>query len=58
MISAPWHYYIRKYRGQSWPIAVSAVLAALGFVFVIPSVMLVRIIFDRAIPRADFASSL
>jgi ATP-binding cassette, subfamily B, bacterial len=54
MISAPWRYYIKKYRGHSWPIAASAVIAALGFGFVVPSVMLVRVIFDRAIPRADF----
>jgi ATP-binding cassette subfamily B protein len=54
MIPAPWRYYAKKYRGQGWPIFASAALAALGFVFVIPSVMLVRMIFDRAIPRADF----
>jgi ABC-type bacteriocin/lantibiotic exporter with double-glycine peptidase domain len=54
MIPAPWRYYAKQYRGQGWPIAASAALAALGFVFVIPSVMLVRVIFDRAIPHADF----
>jgi ATP-binding cassette subfamily B protein len=53
-IPAPWRYYLRKYRGQGWPILAGAALAALGFAFVIPSVMLVRMIFDRAIPRADF----
>jgi ABC-type multidrug transport system fused ATPase/permease subunit len=54
MIPAPWRYYAKKYRGQGWPILASAALAALGFLFVIPSVMLVRVIFDRAIPHADF----
>jgi ATP-binding cassette, subfamily B, bacterial len=54
MIPAPWRYYATKYRGHSWPVVASAVLAVLGFLFVIPSVLLVRIIFDRAIPRADF----
>jgi ABC-type bacteriocin/lantibiotic exporter with double-glycine peptidase domain len=54
MIPASWRYYAKKYRGQGWPILASATLAALGFLFVIPSVMLVRVIFDRAIPRADF----
>jgi ABC-type bacteriocin/lantibiotic exporter with double-glycine peptidase domain len=54
MIPAPWRYYAKKYRGQGWPILASAGLAALGFAFVIPSVMLVRVIFDRAIPHADF----
>lgn len=54
MIPAPWRYYAKKYRGQGWPILASAALAALGFAFVIPSVMLVRVIFDRAIPHADF----
>ncbi len=54
MISAPWRYYARKYRGQGWPILASVALAAIGFLFVIPSVMLVRVIFDRAIPHADF----
>jgi len=54
MIPAPWRYYAKQYRGQAWTILASAALAALGFVFVIPSVMLVRVIFDRAIPHADF----
>ncbi len=54
MISAPWRYYAKKYRGQGWSILASAALAALGFMFVIPSVMLVRVIFNRAIPHADF----
>jgi len=54
MIPAPWRYYAKQYRGQGWTILASAALAALGFVFVIPSVMLVRVIFDRAIPHADF----
>jgi ATP-binding cassette, subfamily B, bacterial len=54
MIPAAWRYYAKKYRGQGWPIVASAVLAVLGFLFVIPSVMLVRVIFDRAIPHADF----
>jgi hypothetical protein len=54
MIPAPWRYYAKKYRGQGWAIVASAALAALGFMFVIPSVMLVRVIFDRAIPHADF----
>jgi ABC-type multidrug transport system fused ATPase/permease subunit len=54
MIPAPWRYYAKQYRGRGWPILASAALAVLGFVFVIPSVMLVRVIFDRAIPRADF----
>jgi ABC-type bacteriocin/lantibiotic exporter with double-glycine peptidase domain len=54
MIPAPWRYYAKKYRGQGWPIVAGAALAALGFLFVIPSVMLVRLIFDRAIPHADF----
>ena len=54
MIPAPWRYYAKKYRGQGWPIVASAALAVIGFLFVIPSVLLVRVIFDRAIPHADF----
>lgn len=54
MIPAPWRYYAKQYRGQGWTLVASAALAAIGFLFVIPSVMLVRLIFDRAIPRADF----
>lgn len=54
MIPAPWRYYAKQYRGQGWPILASVALAAIGFGFVIPSVMLVRVIFDRAIPHADF----
>jgi len=54
MIPAPWRYYAKQYRGQGWPILASAALAAIGFAFVIPSVLLVRVIFDRAIPHADY----
>jgi ATP-binding cassette, subfamily B, bacterial len=54
MIPAPWRYYAEKYRGQFWPTFASAILAVLGFLFVIPSVVLVRMIFDRALPQSNF----
>jgi len=54
MIPAPWRYYAKQYRGRGWTILASAALAAIGFAFVIPSVLLVRVIFDRAIPHADY----
>jgi ABC-type bacteriocin/lantibiotic exporter with double-glycine peptidase domain len=50
----PWRYYAEKYRGQFRPVCMSAVLAILGFGFVIPSVVLVRVIFDRALPQSSF----
>jgi ATP-binding cassette subfamily B protein len=54
MIPPPWRYYLEKYRGQFWQTFLSAVLAVLGFLFVIPSVMLVRMVFDRALPQSNF----
>lgn len=54
MIPAPWRYYAEKYRGQFWQTSASAVLAVLGFLFVIPSVALLRMIFDRALPQSNF----
>lgn len=54
MIPAPWRYYAEKYRGQFWQTFASAVLAVLGFLFVIPSVAIVRMIFDRALPQSNF----
>ena len=54
MIPVPWRYYAKQYRGRGWTILASAALAAIGFAFVIPSVLLVRVIFDRAIPHADY----
>jgi ABC-type bacteriocin/lantibiotic exporter with double-glycine peptidase domain len=53
-VSVAWRYYAEKYRGQIWPIVASAVFATLGFLFVIPSVVLVRVIFDRALPHSNF----
>ena len=53
MISPSWRYYAAKYRGQRWPMAFTCMLALLEFIFVVPSVLLVRVIFDRAIPHAD-----
>ncbi len=54
MIPTPWRYYAEKYRGQFWQIFASAALAVVGFLFVVPSVVLVRLIFDRALPHSDF----
>jgi ABC-type multidrug transport system fused ATPase/permease subunit len=54
MITPAWRYYAEKYRGQYWQTCASAVLAVLGFLFVIPSVALVRLIFDRALPQSNF----
>jgi ABC-type bacteriocin/lantibiotic exporter with double-glycine peptidase domain len=53
-ISAPWRYYGEKYRGQLWETLASAVLAVLAFLFVIPSVAIVRMVFDRALPQSNF----
>jgi ATP-binding cassette, subfamily B, bacterial len=54
MIPAPWRYYAEKYRGQLWQTIASAVLAVLAFLFVIPSVAIVRMVFDRALPQSNF----
>jgi ABC-type multidrug transport system fused ATPase/permease subunit len=54
MITPAWRYYAERYRGQYWQTFASAVLAVLGFLFVIPSVALVRLIFDRALPQSNF----
>jgi ATP-binding cassette, subfamily B, bacterial len=53
MISSSWRYYAGKYTGQRLAVLATCLLSALGFLFVIPSVLLVRVIFDRAIPNAD-----
>jgi ATP-binding cassette subfamily B protein len=54
LIPAQWRYYAEKYRGLFWPICGSALLAAVGFLFVVPSVLIVRVIFDQALPHSDF----
>jgi ABC-type bacteriocin/lantibiotic exporter with double-glycine peptidase domain len=54
MISPHWRYYASKYRGQFWPIAATCALSALEFLFVIPSVLLVRLVFDQAIPHTNY----
>jgi ATP-binding cassette, subfamily B, bacterial len=55
---AAWAYYARCYRQQDSSLVITVLLCALQFVFVLPTIYLVRHVFDVVIPRGDFRGVL
>jgi ATP-binding cassette, subfamily B, bacterial len=51
---AAWIYYARCYRQQDNSLVITVLLCAVQFVFVLPTIYLVRHVFDVVIPRGDF----
>ena len=49
-----WKYYAGRYRGHRRRLVVVALVALAQFLLVLPTVFLVRHLFDTAIPRSDF----
>jgi ATP-binding cassette subfamily B protein len=50
---AAWLYYANCYKGQKDSLFVTVLLCAMQFVFVLPTIYLVRHVFDVVIPRGD-----
>ncbi len=50
---AAWIYYARCYRQQNQSLIITVLLCAMQFVFVLPTIYLVRHVFDVVIPRGD-----
>jgi ABC-type multidrug transport system fused ATPase/permease subunit len=50
---AAWRYYAGCYQGQKDSLFVTVLLCAMQFVFVLPTIYLVRHVFDVVIPRGD-----
>ena len=50
---AAWVYYAGCYKRQKDSVIVTVLLCAMQFVFVLPTIYLVRHVFDVAIPRGD-----
>ncbi|MGA9797713.1 MAG: ABC transporter ATP-binding protein [Terriglobales bacterium] len=50
---AAWFYYAGCYKRQSNSLIVTILLCAVQFVFVLPTIYLVRHVFDVVIPRGD-----
>ena len=50
---AAWLYYARCYRRQNQSLVITLILCVLQFVFVLPTIYLVRHVFDVVIPRGD-----
>ena len=50
---AAWTYYARCYQRQDSSLVLTVLLSAVQFVFVLPTIYLVRHVFDVVIPRGD-----
>ncbi|MGC2183808.1 MAG: hypothetical protein WA637_11040, partial [Terriglobales bacterium] len=50
---AAWIYYARCYQRQDSSLVTTVLLSAVQFVFVLPTIYLVRHVFDVVIPRGD-----
>jgi ATP-binding cassette subfamily B protein len=50
---AAWIYYARCYKRQNQSLIITVLLCAMQFVFVLPTIYLVRHVFDVVIPRGD-----
>ncbi|MDH4230860.1 MAG: ABC transporter ATP-binding protein/permease [Nitrospirota bacterium] len=50
---AAWRYFIEFYRGQHKRLALSAVISAAQSLFIVPTLLLVRYVFDVAIPQQN-----
>src|SRR5450432_1982970 len=50
---AAWLYYAHCYKRQNQSLIITVLLCAMQFVFVLPTIYLVRHVFDVVIPRGD-----
>jgi ATP-binding cassette subfamily B protein len=50
---AAWRYYAGCYQGQKDSLFVTILLCSMQFIFVLPTIYLVRHVFDVVIPRGD-----
>jgi ATP-binding cassette, subfamily B, bacterial len=50
---AAWRYFSKFYRGQRRRLALSAVISAAQSLFIVPTLLLVRYVFDVAIPQQN-----
>ena len=50
---AAWRYFSQFYRGQRRRLALSAVISAAQSLFIVPTLLLVRYVFDVAIPQQN-----
>ncbi|MFN7999122.1 MAG: ABC transporter ATP-binding protein [Bryobacteraceae bacterium] len=51
-----WCSYARRYRPHTWTVVWAIAAAALQTAFAAPMVLLVRFLFDRALPHRDFGA--
>jgi ABC-type bacteriocin/lantibiotic exporter with double-glycine peptidase domain len=52
-IRTAWRNYLPRYRDERWKVAGSCLLAVLQFALIVPNLLLIRMMFDRAIPQGD-----
>jgi ATP-binding cassette subfamily B protein len=50
---AAWRYFIQFYRGQYKRLALSSLISAAQSLFIVPTLLLVRYVFDVAIPQKN-----